>query len=612
MKKSLIALCIVLLQWSSSVGQCVISCSNYAVASITPSLWPTAGNNAIPMFIPNTDDGYTPPVSIGFNFNFYCTTYSTVLIYTNGLIQFDIGAPSTFPFGYDAAQLIPNPSLPTVLNGMVCFRMDDLDPTVGGTVTYTTVGTSPNRAFVVTYSNVPQFGNGAILYSGQIILHETTNEIDIYSIAAPQGPNLATQGIEDATGTLGLAVSGRNQSFWSATNDAYRFSPAYMPNPPTAISGTISSCQGIANSYSVTPTPGATSYSWGLPAGWSGSSSTTVISATAGLSGSLQVTATYSCGTSSPAYYSVTVIPSPVVAFTSVTPAIFCSGPSVTITTSGALTYTVLPGPMIGTPPFTDTPLTNTTYTVVGTNTAGCVSKNLATYAVTVKETPTVTVNSGSICSGGEFTMTPSGASTYTFSSTFSVVKPAVGTHTFSVAGTSTNGCVSNTAISSVTVAALPIILASSTRTSICLKEVTTLTASGGLSYTWSAGTNSTSVTLSVSPVTQTTYSVTGIDGNGCENTGTISVKVNVCNALTEIDPNNTLEIYPNPSSGIFNIKANESVTFQILDMTGKLVYQGEVLEGAHQMDLSRLSPGKYFIVTVTRERQDHRLIMIE
>ena len=65
---------------------------------------------------------------------------------------------------------------------------------------------------------------------------------------------------------------------------------------------------------------------------------------------------------------------------------------------------------------------------------------------------PTITVNSGSVCAGSSFTMSPSGVSTYTYSSGTAVVTPTA-TSSYSVTGTSAAGCVSSAAaVSTVTV----------------------------------------------------------------------------------------------------------------------------------------------------------------
>ncbi|MBA4240879.1 MAG: hypothetical protein C0448_09130, partial [Sphingobacteriaceae bacterium] len=199
-----------------------------------------------------------------------------------------------------------------------------------------------------------------------------------------------------------------------------------------------------------------------------------------------------------------------------------CNGASTTFTASGNVaTYNWLSGPTTATN--TVSPTTTTSYSVVGTNSLGCLS-NTATITLTVNSLPTISVNSGSICSGSSFTMVPSGASTYTFSGGSSVVSPTTNT-SYTVTGTSASGCVSSTgAVSSVTVSSLPVVSVNSG--SICSGTSFTMTPSGALTYTYTGG------SAIVSPTTTTSYSVTGTNANGCVSMPAVSnVTVNVCTA---------------------------------------------------------------------------------
>ena len=60
----------------------------------------------------------------------------------------------------------------------------------------------------------------------------------------------------------------------------------------------------------------------------------------------------------------------------------------------------------------------------------------------------------------------------------------------------------------------------------ICVGNPTTLTASGGSTYSWSGGLG-TSNPVTISPTTATTYTVTGTTTAGCTGTGSITVTVN-------------------------------------------------------------------------------------
>jgi hypothetical protein len=193
-----------------------------------------------------------------------------------------------------------------------------------------------------------------------------------------------------------------------------------------------------------------------------------------------------------------------------------CTGNSFTISPSGGVTYSVSGGS------YTVSPTANTNYTITGADIHGC--ENTAVSSVTVNALPSISVNSGAICSGKSFTMVPSGASTYTFSSGSSVVSPTLNT-SYNVTATSALGCISsNTAVSSVTVNTLPDV--SITGASIiCSGNTTTLTASGATSYLWDTGATTTGI--SVSPTSNISYTVTGTNINGCINTAVNSVTVN-------------------------------------------------------------------------------------
>jgi hypothetical protein len=80
------------------------------------------------------------------------------------------------------------------------------------------------------------------------------------------------------------------------------------PASPAAINGPTDVCAGSSDTYSVASVNGATSYTWTLPNGWSGTSTTNTIVTTAGVNGgAITVSANNSCGQSSPVTLAVTV-----------------------------------------------------------------------------------------------------------------------------------------------------------------------------------------------------------------------------------------------------------------------------------------------------------------
>lgn len=598
MKKSLLLFGIFCLSISAVYAQCVPNCSAYTVNPTTYSLFPTGGTNVSSSFSPNSDDGYTSLVPIGFSFNYYCTTYTSAYICSNGFIV--LGSLPSIG-GADPAQSFPSTTSP---NGVIALNMCDLDCGAGGAVTFTTIGTTPNQRFIVTYSNVPYWYSTAptatLTCSGQIVLFETSNMIQVHTATIGTQSYISSQGIENQSGTSGVNVPGRTQTFWSASNSAYAFTNLVQGTPPTSVGGNSVLCFGSPGNFSCISMPGASSYSWTLPGGWSGSSTTTALSATAGVGGNLSVTATYTCGTSAPAQFSVNVIPSPVISVTSVSPSVLCSGSVVSINASGGVNYTLMPGNITGTPPFTVMPMTNLTYSVYGDNSSGCISVNPGLAPVNVNATPTVVVNSGSMCLGQTFTMAPSGAVTYSYSSLFTTVTPTTsGTFSYMVWGMAGNGCVGS-AVSSLTVTPLPTVLASSTRTSLCVKESVTLTAVGASSFNWIgvANTNSIVFTPSVSNASQI-FTVTGTNTLGCTNSTTIALKVNSCTGLNEISASDTpLSIFPNPFTSVFHITSEKDMNavISVYSLSGALVYKQTMQGNQADIHLENAASGVYYV----------------
>jgi gliding motility-associated-like protein len=206
-----------------------------------------------------------------------------------------------------------------------------------------------------------------------------------------------------------------------------------------------------------------------------------------------------------------------------------CDGQTFTIAPSGANSYTFSNGSN------TITPAVTTTYSVTGTSTAGCISVSPAIGTVTVEALPTVTVSDGTICAGGSFTIVPSGASTYSYSSG-PVVSP-VTTTSYSVTGTSGAGCTATLpAVCTVTVFASPTLTINATDSTVCEGRTVNITASGAVNYSWNGISNG----VPFAPTASMNYSVQGTDVNGCTSSGTIFISVR-SNPVVSITPSGTV-----------------------------------------------------------------------
>ncbi len=84
-----------------------------------------------------------------------------------------------------------------------------------------------------------------------------------------------------------------------------------LPGNAGLVSGNNQVCSGTTQTYSIVPVSNATGYSWTLPSGWTGSSTTNSITALAGNSGTISVAAVNSCGTGIGQVLNVSVDPMP-------------------------------------------------------------------------------------------------------------------------------------------------------------------------------------------------------------------------------------------------------------------------------------------------------------
>ncbi|WP_443633022.1 T9SS type A sorting domain-containing protein [Candidatus Marifrigoribacter sp. Uisw_064] len=205
---------------------CSITAQDYVVESIgfnPPHSYIQANANT------NSDDLYSGIIPIGFDFEFYGNTYNDVVIGGNGIINFDTTLAGGFcPWTFD--QDLPSTTMET--NNAIFGAYHDMDSSVSSTdeVNYAQYGTAPNRRFVVNFYLVPHFQCNDIISTFQIVMYETTNNIDVYIKDKPicgtwnNGNTLI--GIQNIDGTEGIAAPGRNTSDspWEAYNEAWRFS----------------------------------------------------------------------------------------------------------------------------------------------------------------------------------------------------------------------------------------------------------------------------------------------------------------------------------------------------------------------------------------------------
>lgn len=474
-----------------------------------------------------------------------------------------------------------NPTI-TVNSATVCS---------GASVTITPTGAGASAIYTIT-------GNNFTVTPASTTQYTVTGTSSVGCISAPVVSTVVVNTTPTITASNGTICSGASYSILTSGASSYTISGNSFNVSPFAFAtytvrgsstaGCISAA--VVSTVVVNQTPTITVNSGSICAG----GSFTIVPGGAGTSGTYTVTggnlvvsplttssysvtgtSTSNCVSTATAVSSVVVNTVPVVSISS--PTAICIGQIATLTASGAATYVWVPAASGAV--LTDAPLADAHYTVTGTTANGCSAS--ATATVIVNALPVINVASGAVCPGNSFTLTPTGAVSYTYSGGSNVVTPS-STTSYSITGTDANGCTSTlSAVATVTVdAVLPVAITGTS--TICAGQAAILTAGGASTYSWNTGV--TNATISVSPTGTTVYSVTGMSGS-CSNTATFTLSVNAAPSLS-ITQSSTLACQ------------GEAVT---LTAAGATTYSWITGETTAQISTaSILSPGANFTVTGT------------
>lgn len=320
--------------------------------------------------------------------------------------------------GLDSATVIVNPgTAPTVTvnNQTICQGQNAIltatPSAAGGTYAWspggqTTQSITVSPASTTTYSVVYTLGAcSSNSSSGKV----TVNPFPVMSIT-PSSPFLCTGS------SVSLTASGAGAYSWSPGTGLSATIGATVTATPSAtttyiVTGTTNGCSNTDTvtvtvnpllAISITPASssictgtsvsltasGANTYSWSPNTGLSATTGNTI---NAGPSATTTYTVSGTAnGCTNTATVTITVNPLPVVSVTPPTPSI-CTGDTVDLTASGAIHYIWSPGTGLSTTigdTVNATPSATTTYTVTGTDAAGC--RDTATVTITLNNIPIV------------------------------------------------------------------------------------------------------------------------------------------------------------------------------------------------------------------------------
>jgi hypothetical protein len=172
-----------------------------------------------------SDDTFSAPIPLGFDFYFYGSMYNQVNVSTNGYISFNPQAQGTnSPWAFNTT--IPNADFPVKNAFLGCYH-DLNNANAEGTITYSVIGSAPYRRLVVLFDNQSHFSCIDLKSTFQMILYETLNILDVQlidkQVCTTWNSGNAVTGIIDASGLIAYTPADRNTGPWTAFHEGWRF-----------------------------------------------------------------------------------------------------------------------------------------------------------------------------------------------------------------------------------------------------------------------------------------------------------------------------------------------------------------------------------------------------
>ncbi len=378
------------------------------------------------------DDQWSPVIDLPFDFCFFGDSYDQVQVGGNGVIRFDVN-PGDTSNNWAFTEPLPNNANPTLGEANIFGAAHDMDPSVGDPnlieIGWSIKGVAPFRAFIYSYSNVPQFSCNNLRTTQQMIFYETTNIIEVLILNKPtcfgwnpgggiNGGN-AVIGIQNNAGTVAYTPPNRNTGNWTGFLEAWQFVPSSgLPSDNYTFTWLDDAGAPISNNQTINVCPAVT----------------TTYTA--------QVEYTPDCGFPMSVVTMDVIINKNATGDASFTMNANCDGGTATITgdTGGVFSFNPVPTDGATIDPATGevtNGVTGVTYTVEYATTGACPANSTET--VTVLAAGDASFSMTATCDGGTATIIGTTGGTFTFSplpTDGATIDAATGTVTNGVAGT--------------------------------------------------------------------------------------------------------------------------------------------------------------------------------
>ncbi|MEM5565999.1 T9SS type A sorting domain-containing protein [Psychroserpens sp. AS72] len=234
--------------------------TSYDVIKIPYSIITNIGATVSNSSISDDDQWADTPTALGFPFCFYDNEYEYTLAGANSMLTFDVNAPGAPYFmtgtitpgtscGYEFDNSLPS-TVGDLFEKTIYGVYHDIDPRglPANAITTRTQGSVGCRKFIAEWNDVPMYSDNSILYSGLMVLYETTNVIEVYieekriddNNIFPWNDGNAIVGLQGDITPLGpnnqyITAPCRNglDTNWEVTNEAWRF----VPNGASRLTG---------------------------------------------------------------------------------------------------------------------------------------------------------------------------------------------------------------------------------------------------------------------------------------------------------------------------------------------------------------------------------------
>lgn len=465
-----------------------------------------------------------------------------------------------------------------------------------------TVNTTPTTPGTINGSATACQGQNGVAYNVGAVAGATS-----YTWALPSGASVASgTGTSSITVNYGSALSGNitvaaiNGCGTGNASAPLAVTVSSLPAAPSSITGSTSYCAGVQQTYAVVPVNGATTYTWTLPNGWTGTSTTETINVTPNnTAGTISVTANNSCGNSNSTSLLINTSGAPTQPGIISGLSAVCTGDTITysiVPVNGATAYVwTIPNGWSG------TSATNSISVIAGSSAGiisvasqnSCGTSNAQPLNLSIKTVPALpgVSGAGAVCEGT--------TNTYTFNSNpnaigYSVTVPTGWNYTSAqnsiavtvngqsgnIVVTANNECgASVPATTTVTVLATPVVVFDYPATPVCSTAAPiqlTATPAGGTFTGTAVGGGFFNPALAPVGSNQIVYSFT--NANNCTATDTATIITQVCTGINETQ--GLVSVFPNPFNSYFQVITqgiNNADAIMLTDVTGRTIATGYI-----------------------------------